>query len=185
VWKEKAYIVSSIRNNTWVLSYIYIYINSIHHLGWWTNKSIIQTSQLNTDWVNSVRPPMWPAWLTQSCAGRSCTRTPTTESIGSVRTDRVDRPDRVVDPARALNLRDSTIFYGPSVILLYHQSSCYNKLSHFTSLNSPICITKLSYFCYIAQSFYDFATVNSTILWFCYTEFSHFAILLSYFVILL
>jgi hypothetical protein len=44
------------------------------------------------------------------------------------------RPDRAVDPMCALNLCESAIFHGHSVILLYHQPFCYNELSHFTSL---------------------------------------------------
>jgi hypothetical protein len=73
---------------------------------------------------------------------------------------------------------------------------CYNELNHFTSLNSsillywtqPFYLTKFSHFCYIAQLFYDFATMNSVILWSCqpfpYTELIHFATVLSHFVIL-
>jgi hypothetical protein len=100
----------------------------------------------------------------------------------------------------------SYFFHCCLVILLYHQPFCCFELGHLTSLNStillqwtqPFYFTELSYFCYIAQSFYDFfASVNSVILWscqpFCYTELSHFlyssqishlSIVLSHFIIL-
>jgi hypothetical protein len=72
-----------------------------------------------------------------------------------------------------------------SAILRSCQSFYFAELSHFVVMNSSICFTKLSHFCYITQSFSDFVTVNSAILWFCYTEPSHFCYNeLSHFVIL-
>jgi hypothetical protein len=110
-----------------------------------------------------------------------------------------------------LILCDSVIFLWRSVIILYCQSFCRNKLNHFTTLNSSIFTTLLSYFMILlqwtqsfssvillpcqpfllhqtkhfyfnAQPFYDFAIVNSVILWsyqpFCYIELIHFVTVL-------
>jgi hypothetical protein len=49
---------------------------------------------------------------------------PTTELIGSMRTD------RAIDPAHAPNQRELAIFHGRSVIILY--------VSHFAAMNSTI-----------------------------------------------
>jgi hypothetical protein len=72
-----------------------------------------------------------------------------------------------------------------SAILWSCQSFYFAELSHFVVMNSSICFTELSHFCYITQSFSDFFTVNSAILWFCYTEPIHFCYSeLGHFVIL-
>jgi hypothetical protein len=129
--------------------------------------------------------------------------------------------------ATAQTNRPSAIFCFPLVILLYHQSFCYSELNYFALLNSaillkwaqPFCWSELNHFvrhshdfrsiillqgtqlfCYSAQSFCDFVTVNSTILpsrfvilsnillpWiqpFCYNGLNHFDIVLNHLVIL-
>jgi hypothetical protein len=95
-----------------------------------------------------------------------------------------------------LILCDSVIFLWRSVIILYCQSFCRNKLNHFTTLNSSIFTTLLSYFMILLQWTQSFSSVIllpcqpfllhqtkpfllqcSAILRFCYSEFSHFVIL--------
>jgi hypothetical protein len=147
-------------------------------------------------WVGDHHPRWWIAWtndrpsqhhvqLNPACARASDSIPRGTEP--RVPTTELTHPDRTVDLVHASILHESAIFHGRSVILLYDFATmnstillhwthpfCYTELSHFTSLNSAIFATLLSYFMILlqwTQSFCDlvshFPTLNSSILLQC------------------
>jgi hypothetical protein len=160
--------------------YIYIYIHTLyitygdepmsHHLNQSTGHQSSQPHGSSRAPTRATESRVLPASNSIPHGTESCERSRPSRSalLAPIEPTRLDR---VIDPARASNLRDSAILW----FLLQLTQSFYDLVSNFLYIEVIFGIV-LNHFLLLQCS---------TILWFCYTELSHFTTLLIYFVILL